>query len=45
VPLHLRNASSKLAKELNYAKNYEWKAGFKPSEGFLPEELVDINFF
>lgn len=39
VPLHLRNAPTKLMKDLGYAKGTEWKAGFKHPEGFLPDEL------
>lgn len=41
VPLHLRNAPTKLMKDLGYNKDYKWKAGFKPKEGFLPDELKD----
>jgi len=44
VPLHLRNAPTKLMKDLGYNKNYEWEAGFKHEQGFLPPELSDINF-
>ncbi|MEI9914291.1 MAG: replication-associated recombination protein A [Candidatus Saccharibacteria bacterium] len=43
VPLHLRNAPTKLMKDLGYNKGYKWKANFKHSEGFLPEELKDID--
>lgn len=39
VPLHLRNAPTKLMKDLGYGKNYEWKANFKHQKGFLPEEI------
>jgi len=45
VPLHLRNAPTKLMKDLGYGKNYEWQAGFKPKEGFLPSELSNLDFF
>lgn len=45
VPLHLRNAPTKLMKDLGYNKNYKWKAGFQPDEGFLPPELGDTDFF
>ena len=41
VPLHLRNAPTKLMKNLGYNKGYEWKADFKPGKGFLPDELKD----
>ena len=40
VPLHVRNASTKLMKDLGYGKNYEWKADFKPEQGFLPDEIA-----
>ena len=40
VPLHLRNAPTKLMKDLGYNKDYEWKPGFKPTEGFLPEDIT-----
>ncbi len=43
VPLHLRNAPTKLMKDLGYQKDYKWEAGFKPEVGFLPEELKDIR--
>ncbi len=39
VPLHLRNAPTKLMKDLGYQKGTEWKAGFKHPKGFLPEEI------
>jgi putative ATPase len=45
VPLHLRNAPTKLMKDLGYQKGTEWKAGFKHPEGFLPDELKDLSFF
>jgi putative ATPase len=39
VPLHLRNAPTKLMKDLGYAKDYKWEADFKHAKGFLPDEL------
>ena len=45
VPLHLRNAPTKLMKDLGYGNDYKWQAGFKHKEGFLPPELTDMNFF
>jgi putative ATPase len=45
VPLGLRNAPTKLMKELGYGKRYKWKANFQAPEGFLPEELSNLNFF
>ena len=39
VPLHLRNAPTKLMKELDYGKGYKWQADFQPEKGFLPDEI------
>ena len=39
VPLHLRNAATKLMKDLGYAKDYKWQAGFQHKKGFLPEDI------
>lgn len=48
VPLHLRNAPTKLMRELGYAKDYEWneeKVGPKFNESsFLPEKLKGRKF-
>ncbi len=41
VPLHLRNAPTKLMKDLGYGKNYKWQADFKPQKGFLPDDITD----
>lgn len=43
VPLHVRNAPTKLMKDLGYGKNYEWKADFKPNQGFLPDEVLSAT--
>jgi len=45
VPLHVRNAPTKLMKDLGYGKDYKWKADFKHSKGFLPDELKDEKIF
>lgn len=45
VPLHLRNAPTKLMKDLGYSKGTKWEAGFKHPKGFLPQDLQDLNFF
>lgn len=39
VPLHLRNAPTKLMKDLGYNKDYKWEADFKHTKGFLPEDV------
>ncbi|MNI61708.1 Replication-associated recombination protein A [compost metagenome] len=45
VPLHLRNAETKLMKDLGYAKDYKWEADFKHNKGFLPDELRNETIF
>jgi putative ATPase len=45
VPLHLRNAPTKLMKDLGYNQGYKWQADFRHEKGFLPEELQDLNLF
>lgn len=45
VPLHLRNASTKLMANLGYGKDYKWEAGFKAEKGFLPDDIANVNFF
>jgi len=44
VPLHLRNAPTKLMKDLGYQKGTKWEAGFKHPEGFLPPDLAGEEF-
>lgn len=45
VPLHLRNAPTKLMKDLGYQKGTKWEAGFKHPHDFLPPELADLQLF
>ncbi|KAK6490682.1 ATPase WRNIP1 [Huso huso] len=47
VPLHLRNAPTKLMKDLGYAKGYKYNPAFSEpvEQDYLPEELKGINFF
>jgi putative ATPase len=48
IPLHLRNAPTKLMKELDYAKGYSWKEGsVGPSNGlsFQPERLRNRKYY
>ena len=40
VPLHIRNAPTKLMKDLGYGKDYKWQADFKPGKGFLPKDIL-----
>lgn len=39
VPLHVRNAPTKLMKDLGYGRNYKWQANFKHDKGFLPDDV------
>lgn len=48
VPMHLRNAPTKLMKSLGYAKNYKWSekyVGPKENLPFLPKKLVGRKFY
>jgi putative ATPase len=48
IPLHLRNAPTKLMKNLGYAKDYTWseeKVGPKEDLSFLPEKVKNKKFF
>ena len=45
VPLHLRNAPTKLMKDLGYSKGTKWEPGFKHPKGFMPDEIKNLDFF
>lgn len=48
IPMHLRNAPTKLMKELGYAKDYTWseeKVGPKSGLSFLPDKLKNKKFY
>ncbi|HRN97204.1 MAG TPA: replication-associated recombination protein A [Candidatus Saccharibacteria bacterium] len=45
VPLHIRNAPTKLMKDIGYGKDYEWQSGFKPEQGFLPDDIKNNKIF
>lgn len=48
IPLHLRNAPTKLMKNIGYSKGYKWSDTFVgPTEGqsFLPEKLSKHKLF
>ncbi|MBP6302787.1 MAG: replication-associated recombination protein A [Bacteroidia bacterium] len=48
VPLHLRNAPTKLMKELDYGKNYQYAHSFENNFvdlEFLPERISGTKFF
>jgi putative ATPase len=45
VPLHLRNAPTKLMGDLGYGQGYKWEANFQHKAGFLPPELTNLDLF
>jgi putative ATPase len=45
VPIGLRNASTKLMKDLGYGQGSQWNAGHKHPDSFLPPELKSESFF
>ncbi len=48
VPLHLRNAPTKLMKNLDYGKNYKYPHNFEGHfvmENYLPEELKGAQYY
>ena len=48
VPLHLRNAPTKLMKELDYGKDYKYAHSYPGNftdQQFLPEQLANLIFY
>jgi putative ATPase len=48
VPLHLRNAPTRLMKDLNYGKDYKYVHSFEDHfvvDDYLPEELKDKQYY
>ena len=49
VPMHLRNAPTKLMKALDYGKNYRYahdeEDGFAAGEHYLPDGMAEPNFY
>ncbi|MDD2878946.1 MAG: replication-associated recombination protein A [Rhodoferax sp.] len=49
VPMHLRNAPTKLMKELDYGKGYRYAhdeaGGFAAGERYLPDGMTDPGFY
>lgn len=48
VPLHLRNAPTKLMKDLDYGKEYKYAHSYEGNfvnQDFLPEEIKDLKFY
>ena len=47
VPLHIRNAPTKLMKDLNYGQGYKYSPdyGYKEKQEYLPEKLKGRKYF
>ncbi len=48
IPLHIRNAPTKLMKDLNYGKGYEYAHDFEKDfseQEFLPEDIAGQKFY
>ena len=49
VPLHLRNAPTKLMKQLGYGKDYRYAhdeaGGYAAGENYFPEGMADVSFY
>jgi putative ATPase len=49
VPLHLRNAPTKLMKDLDYGKNYRYahdeEGGYAAGENYFPEGMAAPQFY
>ncbi len=49
VPLHLRNAPTRLMKELGYGKTYRYAhdeaEGYAAGENYFPDELADTRYY
>ena len=45
VPLWLKNAPTKLMKDLGYGKGQKWEAGFHLDKNYLPDEIKNYKIF
>ena len=49
VPLHLRNAPTKLMKQLDYGKGYRYAhneaEGYAAGENYFPDDMPEVNFY
>ena len=45
VPTWLRNAPTKLMKELGYGKGQKWEAGFHLDKNYLPDVIKDVRIW
>ena len=49
VPLHLRNAPTKLMKQLDYGKDYRYahneEEGYAAGETYFPDDMPEVSFY
>ena len=45
VPVWLRNAPTKLMKDLGFGKGQKWEAGFHLDKNYLPDSIKDTHLF
>ena len=49
VPLHLRNAPTKLMKQLDYGKDYRYAhdeaGGYAAGENYFPDDMPEVSFY
>lgn len=45
VPIWLRNAPTKLMKDLGFGKGQKWEAGFHLNKNYLPDSIKDVKLF
>ena len=45
VPIWLRNAPTKLMKDLGFGKGQKWEAGFHLDKNYLPDDIKDEKIF
>ncbi len=45
VPIEIRNAPTKLMKDLGFGKGYKWESGYRQTTSYLPKELGNKKFF
>ena len=45
VPIWLRNAPTKLMKDLGFGKGQKWEAGFHLDKNYLPDSIKDVKFY
>lgn len=42
VPIHVRNAPTKLMKDLGFGEGQKWVAGFRHKKGYLPDDVAEF---